>query len=442
MKIQEIFTMALFPCLASEKKTQNKVSISKSGEKTLLKKKFLWLTPLLITVCAVLCFLPFRGDRHYYVAAGDSIDLPKLFSAFIDYEVTSEDGAAAEKNGGTYRFDSAGEYSLGSRLFGIVPLKTASVSVYNEKEVVPGGQSVGLIMKTRGVVVVGYSAVVDDRGKTVYPAKEGGIALGDCIVKIEGTAVSDDDDVMTLIDRCGKDGSVTMEISRGGETRIKTISSYYCDETGRYRVGLYVRDNTGGVGTMTYYDPATGRYGALGHTVPEAEEDENGISGRILPAAISGINAAGDGRTGEKIGYFSPGAFEGTIDHIGVYGVFGELKEPLENEELPLVQTASPDEVKKGKAQIITVLDGETPEWFDIEITEVDPDDETGKGLAVTVTDPRLLQRTGGIIQGMSGSPILQNGKLVGAVTYVMVNQPERGYGCLIHYMMKEGGVE
>ena len=408
----------------------------------MFKKKSLWLTPLLITVCAVLCFLSFGGGRHYYVAAGDSIDLPKLFSAFIDYEVTPENGAAAEKNGGTYRFDSAGEYSLGSRLFGIVPLKTASVSVYNEKEVVPGGQSVGLIMKTHGVVVVGYSAVTDDRGKTVYPAKEGGIALGDCIVKIEGTAVSGDDDVMTLIDRCGKDGSVTMEIRRGGETQIKTISSYYCEETGRYRVGLYVRDNTGGVGTMTYYDPATGRYGALGHTVPEAEEDKNGISGRILPAAISGINAAGEGRTGEKIGYFSPGAFEGTIDHIGVYGVFGELKEPLENEELPLVQTASPDEVKKGKAQMITVLDGETPEWFDIEITEIDPDDETGKGLSVTVTDPRLLQRTGGIIQGMSGSPILQNGKLAGAVTYVMVNQPERGYGCLIHYMMKEGGIE
>ena len=193
---------------------------------------------------------------------------------------------------------------------------------------------------------------------------------------------------------------------------------------------------------MTYYDPATGRYGALGHTVLEAKEEESGISGRILPAAISGINAAGEGKTGEKIGYFSPGAFEGTIDHIGVYGVFGELKEPLENEELPLVQTASPDEVKKGKAQIITVLDGETPEWFDIEITEIDPDDETGKGLAITVTDSRLLQRTGGIIQGMSGSPILQDGKLVGAVTYVMVNQPERGYGCLIHYMMKEGGIE
>lgn len=408
----------------------------------MFRKKKIRLVLLLLLLCAVVCMLPLHNDRHYYVAAGDTIDLPKLFSAFIDYEVTSEEGILAEKGGETYHFDDAGEYSLGSKLFGVVPLKTASVSVYNEKEVVPGGQSVGLIMKTRGVVVVGYSAVTDDRGKTVYPAKEGGIALGDCIVKIEGTAVSGDDDVMKLIDRCGADGSVTIEISRNGETQLKTISSYYCEETGRYRIGLYVRDNTGGVGTMTYYDPATGRYGALGHTVLEAKEEESGVSGRILPAAISGINAAGEGKTGEKIGYFNPGAFEGTIDHIGVYGVFGELKEPLENEELPLVQTASPDEVKKGKAQIITVLDGETPEWFDIEITEIDPGDETGKGLAITVTDSRLLRRTGGIIQGMSGSPIIQNGKLVGAVTYVMVNQPDRGYGCLIHYMMKEGGIE
>ena len=122
--------------------------------------------------------------------------------------------------------------------------------------------------------------------------------------------------------------------------------------------------------------------------------------------------------------------------------MFGTLKEPLENPLLPLVQTASPDEVEKGKAQIITVIDGETPEWFDIEITEIKPEEDSGKGLAITVTDENLLKRTGGIIQGMSGSPILQNGKLVGAVTYVMVNEPKKGYGCLIHYMMKEGNIE
>lgn len=382
------------------------------------------------------------GERHYFVAAGETLELPSLFSAFVNYELSDDSGIVAAEHGENYRFPNSGEYSLGSKLFGVVPLQKASVSVYNEKEVVPGGHSVGLIMKTSGVVVVGYSAVTDEHGRTVYPAKEGGVALGDCLVRIDGNAVNSDDDVIELIDRCGEDGKVELELHRGEEVRLLEIDAYPCEETGRNRIGLYVRDNTGGVGTMTYYDPGTGRFGALGHTVPEAEEDEDGICGRLLPASISGIHEAGEGKTGEKIGYFDPGAFEGDIDHVGIYGVFGTLEEPLQNKELPLVQTASPDEVKKGAAQIITVLDGNTPEWFDIEITDVDENDETGKGLSITVTDKKLLQRTGGIIQGMSGSPILQNGKLVGAVTYVMVNQPEKGYGCLIHYMLKEGGVE
>jgi stage IV sporulation protein B len=223
---------------------------------------------------------------------------------------------------------------------------------------------------------------------------------------------------------------------------MKTVKTYLCAETGRYRIGLYVRDNTGGVGTMTFYDPTTKRYGALGHTVMEAvSSNENQLYGRILPASISGINAAGEGNTGEKIGYFNPGAFEGDIDLVGNYGVFGTLDSPLENELLPVTTTASPDEVEEGKAQIITVLNGETMEWFDIEITDVNPDDETGKGVAITITDEDLLAKTGGIIQGMSGSPIIQDGKLVGAVTYVMVNQPKKGYGCLIHYMLDEGDV-
>ncbi|MBQ6810515.1 MAG: SpoIVB peptidase, partial [Firmicutes bacterium] len=240
-----------------------------------------------------------------------------------------------------------------------------------------------------------------------------------------------------LIHEYGSDGKVVLELSRGGEKVTKTIRTYYCEETKRYRIGLYVRDNTGGVGTMTFYDPATGRFGALGHAVPEAEEQENGISGRILPAAISGINAAGNGRTGEKIGYFDPGAFDGDIDHICDSGVFGTLDAPLRNDLLPLVKIAAPDEVKKGAAKIITVIDGSELRWFDIEITDIDKNDDTGKGLSITITDEELLRRTGGIIQGMSGSPIIQNDKLVGAVTYVMVNEPEKGYGILIEDMLE-----
>lgn len=404
------------------------------------KKRARFLLTALCVLLLLAAATPFVVNRHYFVAEGNTVELPKLLSSVLDYELFGDDGIIAADNVEDYAFESTGEYNLAAKLFGVVPVRSASVSVYEEKELVPGGQSVGLIMKTEGVVVVGYSAVTDDKGKTVYPAKEAGISLGDCITKINGVAVTGDDDVMALIDSGGSSGEISVEIKRNGETQIKTVKAYLCAETGRYRIGLYVRDNTGGVGTMTFYDPATQRYGALGHTVTEAvSSNEEQIYGRILPAAISGINPAGEGTTGEKIGYFNPGAFEGKIDLVGTYGVFGTLDAPLENELLPVVITASPDEVKEGAAQIITVLNGETMEWFDIEITDINPDDETGKGLAITITDEDLLRKTGGIIQGMSGSPIIQDGKLVGAVTYVMVNQPEKGYGCLIHYMLEEG---
>ncbi len=400
---------------------------------------------LLTALCALLLLAavtPFVQNRHYFVEEGNTVKLPKLLSAFLDYELFTNDGLVTADDVEHYAFEATGEYNLAAKLFGFVPVRSAAVSVYEMKELVPGGQSVGLIMKTEGVVVVGYSAVTDENGKTVYPAKEAGISLGDCITKINGVTVTGDDDVMALIDSGGSGGEISLEIKRNGETQIKKVKSYPCAETGRYRIGLYVRDNTGGVGTMTFYDPATKRYGALGHTVTEAvSSNEDQLYGRILPASISGINAAGEGSTGEKIGYFNPGAFEGDIDRVGIYGVFGTLDAPLENELLPVAATASPDEVKEGAAQIITVLNGETMEWFDIEITDINAEDETGKGLAITVTDEALLAKTGGIIQGMSGSPIIQENKLVGAVTYVMVNQPKKGYGCLIYCMLEEGDV-
>ncbi|MBQ1251544.1 MAG: SpoIVB peptidase, partial [Firmicutes bacterium] len=280
-------------------------------ERRMIVKKILWLF-LCVLILGSIVVLPAASERHYFVAKGETLSLPG--ASVVEHEVNGV--GTKEDAEGNLRFWDAGEYTVDPKLFGVVPLKDVAVSVYEEREVVPGGQSVGLIMKTRGVVVVGYSAVTDDRGKTVYPAKDGGVALGDCLLSVDGVAVEKDDDVADIIHENGGDGKVELELSRGGERTVRTVRTYYCEETKGYRIGLYVRDNTGGVGTMTFYDPATGRFGALGHAVPEAEEQENGLSGRILPAAISGINAAGNGRTGEKIGYFDPGAFDGDIDHI------------------------------------------------------------------------------------------------------------------------------
>jgi len=428
--------------LIREKQRKIEVSLIAGDEILRNRKRAGYLLTALCALLLLAAAIPFAMSRHYFVEEGNTVELPKLLSAVLDYELFTDDGLIAADDVEDYAFEATGEYSLAAKLFGFFPVRSSAVSVYEVKELVPGGQSVGLIMKTEGVVVVGYSAVTDENGKTVYPAKEAGISLGDCITKINGVTVTGDDDVMALIDSGGSSGEIFLEIKRNGETQIKKVKSYPCAETGRFRIGLYVRDNTGGVGTMTFYNPETNRYGALGHTVTEAvSSNEDKLYGRILPASISGINAAGNGNTGEKIGYFNPGAFEGEIDRVGIYGVFGTLDAPLENELLPVTTTASPDEVKKGAAQIITVLNGDTMEWFDIEITDINPDDETGKGLAITITDEALLTKTGGIIQGMSGSPIIQNDKLVGAVTYVMVNQPKKGYGCLIHYMLEEGDI-
>lgn len=384
------------------------------------------------------------SEKHYYISEGDTLPSAGIRDEVFSYELINNKKQETTEISKlhNYIFDTTGEYKVSSRLFGVIPVADASVSVYRERELLLGGQSVGLILNTDGVVVVGFSAVENQQGKMIYPAKEAGIKLGDCIVAIEGNAVNSDNDVLNLINRCGEDGSVELTLHCAGKTLEKTVKSFFCEETGRYRIGLYVRDNTGGIGTMTFYDPLTKRFGALGHTVTEAKETQNGVSGRLLSASVSNINPAAAGKTGEKIGYFEANGIDGVIDRIGSFGVFGEMEEMPEKYCNSPVQTASPNEIKEGPAQIITVLKGDRTETYDIEITNINANDKSGKGLAITVTDKTLLAEAGGIIQGMSGSPILQNGKLVGAVTYVMVNQPQKGYGCFIHDMLKECGIE
>ncbi len=315
----------------------------------------------------------------------------------------------------------------------------AAVSLTGESKLMVGGASLGIIMRSNGVMVVGYSAIDDGGDKVIYPAKEAGIALGDSVLAINGTAVSDDEAMLELINSEGAKGDLTLTIRHGSQEEDVVIKPYFCQETSRYRIGLYVRDNMGGVGTLTFYDPATKRFGALGHPIEGVTEDESqNILGHALPSAVRSIKKATKGETGEKIGYFEDGDFDGTIDSVGNYGIYGTMAGVINNPLNTFVYPAAADEVEEGKAQIVTVVDGNTPEFFDVEITKVEKDNQDGKGLSLKITDKTLLSKTGGIIQGMSGSPIIQNNKLVGAVTYVTVNEPEEGYGCLIEFMLDE----
>ncbi len=389
----------------------------------------------------------FDGEYLYYVGQKFELkgDFAKTFGNWLQYEIDNDEVDAKTGSLSDLSMEEPGRYDLGLKLFGIVPVKSVSVSVAPALELVPGGQSVGIILKTEGVIIVGFSSIPGADGKMLYPSKDADLQLGDSILKINGIKVTSDDQAAELIDRFGPEGSLEVEIRQGDEIKTKNVETIKCPETGTYRIGLYIRDDTGGVGTLTFYDKASGRFGALGHKISDADLGDNDaktLLGRMMPASITGIIPGEKGRTGEKIGYFNPGAFDGEIDTVGEFGIFGTMAEDLENPLIPTILPARPDQVKEGPAEIITVIEGDKMERFAINIISIDRNaDKKSKGILIEVTDEKLLAKTGGIIQGMSGSPIIQDGLLVGAITHVLVNHPNKGYGCLIDCMLSEAGL-
>ena len=339
-----------------------------------------------------------------------------------------------------------GTYQVNYSLLGTIPLKSIEVDVVTPLRVLSGGQSVGVLLQTRGVTVVGYSPVVDEQGSVYYPAKEAGLDLGDFITKINNIEVVDDYQVADIINEYGSNGeTLTFTVKQEDGVEEIPVTPGYCHDTQSYRIGLYVRDNAAGVGTMTFYEPVTGKYGALGHMIADLDgkSEQSEEKGIIIESEIQGVKPGQKGIPGEKIGVFVGGGWQGTIEKNSELGVFGVINTPLENEIFPeLLPVALQENVHEGAAEIITVLNGSEMEKFSVEIEKVMLQQKpSGKGLIVKITDEALLERTGGIVQGMSGSPIIQDGYLVGAVTHVFVNDPTKGYGCLAEWMVQEAGI-
>ncbi|WP_227766035.1 SpoIVB peptidase [Zhaonella formicivorans] len=388
-----------------------------------------------------------------------NLNFPQHFLQKLSFYVQTDTGNLLQQNGKVFTERSfkgtdgwpiaaePGRVNLQMRLFGLIPLKTVAVDVLPETAVVPGGHSIGVLMRSKGVMVIGYSPVVDSKGVKHYPAKEAGIEIGDLIITINGEVVKTDGEAARLIDKLGESGQeIQLRIKRNNKELLITLKPLFCAETKRNRLGLYIRDSAAGVGTLTFYDPKTGYYGALGHIIADAETNKQIAlgEGRIINAAIQGINQGEIGRPGEKIGTFlDKTTLSGDIRKNTTFGIFGKLDRHIQNslykEPIPV---AFSNQVKEGKAEILTVVNEEKIERFAINIDKVMLQNKPeGKGLVIRITDPRLLSVTGGIVQGMSGSPIIQDGKLIGAVTHVFVNDPTRGYGILAEWMLLEAGI-
>ncbi len=340
--------------------------------------------------------------------------------------------------------NEVGETKINIKLFGIIPIRTIEVNVLPEVNVYPGGQAIGVMLKSRGVMVVNTSYVNTEQGP-VYPAQKAGIEVGDSIIKINNQEINDKHLLYSKIQEYGRNQQkVKLLIKKDmtgkmQEVPIKPVKNIQ----GEYMIGLYVDDGVSGVGTLTFYNQETKEFGALGHIVTESEShrkiDVN--EGKILEAKISGINFGQQGIPGEKHGsFFHTKGDLGEIEKNTRFGIYGSLKEiPVNPHFEQPIPVAAASQVQTGPAKIYTVLQGNEIEEFEIEIERVrrQSSPET-KGMVINITDPELKRYTGGIIQGMSGSPIVQNNMLVGAVTHVFVNEPGRGYGVFAEWMLNE----
>lgn len=384
---------------------------------------------LIIAVTVTTLFLVVYGfytvPDELYGVSGENISVNSLYTVTCRQSGIKRDLHTAEKEG---------RYDVSISLFNAIPVKNSSLTVINRHYVVPSGEIFGLRLFTEGVLII-KTETVDTQTGSVSPCELAGLKKGDVILRVDGQEVSGSNALSETLSR-GDKTVFSVEYERNGKKHTTVLTTYYSVSQGKHKAGMWIRDSAAGIGTMTFYEPATGRFAGLGHGVCDIDTGEMlpFSDGDIVSARITGCYKGQKGKAGELCGIFSSDAIGVLVSNNskGVYGLLSEFNNS--NSAIPI---ALKREVKEGKAEIISTVDESVPCRYEVEISNINFTSGENKNMVIKITDEKLIEKTGGIVQGMSGSPIIQDGKLIGAVTHVLVGDPTKGYGIFAETMME-----
>lgn len=393
----------------------------------------------------IISLIPFAKINDFasncYLTPSDILAIEKsnLFGPFVKVQIKNNNSTLP-----TAKLNISGniEPEIQFKLFNLIPIKSQKIKVIKDDKVLVGGASIGLVLKTEGVLVVGSSPITTLEGEK-DAIEDNILQIGDIITQIENETVEDVSSVAKIVN---KEENIDRELTIKGIRKNKEFSTKlkpcYDVKSGKYKLGVWVRDDASGVGTLTFIN-SKNRFGALGHPICDSDTKMPiGLKeGKIYNCSVLGVNKGSAGNPGEIRGLFMQGKNEqGIIEKNNNYGVFGDIHNDSNFlKDLKEIEVGSRTFVKPGKAQIRCCIDGSKIETFDIEIIKTNYQNYSNdKSMVLRVTDENLISRTGGIVQGMSGSPIIQDGKLIGAVTHVFINDATKGFGVYIDWMLNQ----
>ena len=417
------------------------------------KKIFLYTTLIITVLCLTnILFTMYSFPDEINVIQGQSRKLPdsKIFSLELNGDY--QNCINLNKNNIISSFllmegNDPGRAKASLMLLGVLPVKEVTLNIIPDIKVIPSGEAIGVKIESKGVLIVGLSSITDVKGRKCSPAADAGFEVGDKIIDIDGNQVEKERDIVDYLNnRHNKNDKIKVSVDREGNRHDFSVKPVKCEEDDIYRIGLWVRDNIAGVGTMTFYDAESMVFGALGHGITDIDSgvlvDIN--TGSILKSKIASIQKARKTVPGELVGIFYDNAdVYGVIEKNTNFGIYGKLNKKQNSSRTKAVSIGLNSQIKEGPAKILTTIEGNKVEEFDIEIQKVMRQKSSeSKSMIIKITDKKLIEKTGGIVQGMSGSPIIQDGKLIGSITHVLVNDPTRGFGISIEWMLKEADID